>query len=175
VIRAATAGDAEAIATIHVRSWRDAYRDLLSAELLDTLSIEARTARWLATITARTAEILVAELPATASEPRSTGAALIGFTTVAAAPDDGPSAAELGALYVDPSHVGRGAGRALWLAALERLRARAFITVGLWVFSANDRARRFYEAAGFAADPATVKQVQRGDRLVDQIRYRRPV
>ena len=44
-IRPAVVSDAEAIATVHIRSWQLAYTHLLSAEFLASLSIKQRAER----------------------------------------------------------------------------------------------------------------------------------
>jgi hypothetical protein len=46
VVRPARPGDAEAIATVHVRSWQAAYPGIVPQPVLDRLSIERRAASW---------------------------------------------------------------------------------------------------------------------------------
>ena len=65
------------------------------------------------------------------------GSRLVGFAAVAGG--------WLEQLYVDPDHQGRGVGRAL-LEDAKRLRPGG---LRLHVFTRNEPARRFYEAAGF--------------------------
>ena len=45
-VREASQGDAAAIAGVHVRAWRVAYRGLLPDDLLDRLSVEDREESW---------------------------------------------------------------------------------------------------------------------------------
>ena len=63
-------------------------------------------------------------------------------------------------LYLLPEFIGRGCGKALLAAAVNRLAGQGFQEVLLWVLEENRRARHFYERAGFAAP---------GDFLVDEI------
>lgn len=51
------------------------------------------------------------------------------------------------------------------------LRSRGHVEVVLWVFEANERARKFYEAMGFAADGST-KVLTPGAPLT-AVRYRK--
>ena len=46
MLRLATIEDAEAIATIHVRTWQTAYEGIMPAQYLASLSIEERTNLW---------------------------------------------------------------------------------------------------------------------------------
>lgn len=71
---------------------------------------------------------------------------------------------------------GTGRGRALLAAAEERLRGDGFDEAVLWVLAGNDRARRFYEAAGWAHDGSVrvdeVGPPGPGRIAVDEARYR---
>jgi GNAT superfamily N-acetyltransferase len=81
---------------------------------------------------------------------------------------------ELYALYLDPRHLGTGAGRALMREALQRCAALGHNRVYLWVVRGNARARRFYERAGFRADGAEEPYEVAGV-LVPELRYVREV
>lgn len=61
-------------------------------------------------------------------------------------------AGEMESLYLHPSAVGRGLGRALHRHAIDDLFARGFDPLILWAFAANQRARCFYECAGWVLD-----------------------
>jgi GNAT superfamily N-acetyltransferase len=53
--------------------------------------------------------------------------------------------AELGQMFVDPGHIGRGVGRALWAHAVERARAEGIRTLTI---DADPHAEAFYLAMG---------------------------
>lgn len=147
-IRPAVPDDARRIAEVHVASWRDAYRGLLSDEYLERLSVEEREARRLATIAdpAPGSGTLVAEQ----------GGEIVGFASFSASRDeDAPdTVGEVPAIYVDPGAVGTGVGRELFAAVSEALRDAGYARATLWVLEANERARRFYEKAGWTWDGA---------------------
>jgi ribosomal protein S18 acetylase RimI-like enzyme len=63
---------------------------------------------------------------------------------------------------VEPAHRGRGIGRALLDAAAAHARARGGTKLSLRVLGSNPRARRVYEAAGFA-----VEGVLAGEFVID--------
>jgi hypothetical protein len=73
--------------------------------------------------------------------------------------------AEIQAIYVDPDRFGRGIGRTLLGRAMDELRATGFRDVVLWVLEGNDRARRFYEAAGWRTDGGTKLESMEGADL----------
>jgi L-amino acid N-acyltransferase YncA len=146
-IRLAGPEDARSIAEVHVRSWRHAYRGLLPDGYLDGLSVDERTQRRLASLAeARTdAGVLVAE--------RDDGA-IVGFASFCPARDDDAAdgTGEVPAIYLEPEVVGHGIGRQLFAAVTDELRRAGFRRATLWVLEANERARRFYERAGWRWD-----------------------
>jgi ribosomal protein S18 acetylase RimI-like enzyme len=94
-----------------------------------------------------------------------------GFATLGPAQEPA-GAGELYAINVDPDHWGTGAGRALLQASQAELARLGFAETVLWVLPANARARRFYEAAGWAADGAERTSEVFGV-TVPEVRYRR--
>jgi GNAT superfamily N-acetyltransferase len=163
IVRAATADDADAIGRIHVETWRAAYVDLLPAELLASLSVEARTQWWrnaLAGPTPPQRQTFVAE-----GDGRVLGFAAVGEWEDQPEPDVG----QLYAIYVDASRWSTGAGRALIERAEQALRESGFLEARLWVLAGNKRAERFYRAAGWEQDNQK-EDVIRGTEVVE-LRY----
>ncbi len=149
-IRDASVADAREIAELHVDAWRWAYRGLMPDAVLDGLSVDDREARWRAELSAPQAGqgCLLA-----GSRARS----VVGFLSFG--PPEEPVAdgdlAEVYALYLDRAVVGTGVGRSLLAAGSSRLRDAGFARAFLWVLETNERARRFYERAGWAWDGNT--------------------
>ena len=98
---------------------------------------------------------------------------VVGFVSFGASRDEGAGAlcAEVYALYVHPDFLSTGAGRRLWLAALRQIRAEGYETITLWVLAGNDRARRFYERAGFVTEPGSRKPLELGGVVLDELRH----
>ncbi|HEX5937279.1 MAG TPA: GNAT family N-acetyltransferase [Actinomycetota bacterium] len=148
-IRAATPEDARAIAMVHVASWRAAYRGLLPDAYLDRLSVDEREAQRREHLDDPSSErgTLVAE-----EDGR-----IVGFATFGPSRDEDapPGTGEVPAIYLDPGVVGTGVGRALFAEAASGLRNAGFTRATLWVLGANERARLFYERAGWTLDGAT--------------------
>ena len=165
-VRPAVLEDAATIARVHVASWRAAYRDLLPADLLAGLNVERRALGWQRILQDETQAVFVYE---NAGE-------VVAFTNLGPCRDeDKPATAELMTLYALPEVWGRGVGRALWQADLAALRARDYREVTLWVLDGNERALRFYHAAGFEADGVTKTETWREDVTVLERRLARPV
>lgn len=139
-IRLAEAGDARAIAEVQVASWHAAYRGLMPDERLDAFTVEVREAAWRRNLAG-------GDSPARTTVLEQ-GGRVVGFASV------GPSRSadgwgEVWALYAAPEAWGTGAGRALLADGLAWLAGRGLPRVMLWVLVGNQRAIRFYQAAGF--------------------------
>jgi L-amino acid N-acyltransferase YncA len=147
--RGAASGDALAIARIHVASWRAAYRGLMPDALLDKLSVDERAAAWRTAIDRGEPAVEVAVDDA---------GDVVGWVAFGRCRDGGapPTTGEVWAIYVDPPRWWQGAGRALWRAARDAMRTNYTEAVA-WVLRGNERAQRFYAAAGFAIEPDVVK------------------
>ena len=122
-------------AYVHWRCWQEAYRDLVSREYLERLTLEKceETAfRW-------RDNLLVAK----------DNGRVVGFLGYGEGQDP-PEGGEVYALYVLPEYWGRGVAQRLMRAGLERLKDCP--RVRLWVLKENRRAIRFYEKYGFSPD-----------------------
>ena len=163
-IRLATASDAPAIAEIHVRCWQFAYRGIVPDTVLDSLSMSAHEQLWRHTL----------ELPSTASSlwVAEEGGRALGFCATGGSEDDDatPETGEVGAIYLRPDRIGAGVGQALFGQAVNDLRERGFRRATLWVFRDNERARRFYETAGWRPDGMETSKARGGADLLE-MRY----
>lgn len=165
-IRQATVADAQALAELHIHAWQWAYRGLIPDDYLDSLS-SARERR---------IEQRIEHLKNLPPETRwwivEKDNALAGFAMTGPSRDldaaDGT--AEIYAIYLAQEVVSKGIGRALFTHAVEDLRQRSFTRAILWVLRSNQRARRFYEAAGWRPDGAS-KTEERPDMLLEEVRY----
>jgi ribosomal protein S18 acetylase RimI-like enzyme len=155
------------IAEVHVLSWQQAYAGLLSTEYLSALSVDGRETAWREAVVKGVPQLRVAMI-----DDRVAGFVAFGSSRDK---DAAPGAAEVWALYLAPACWSQGTGRALWLAALERMRAEACSSVSLWVLAGNERARRFYAAAGFAPEPASMREFAIGGARVSELRYVLPL
>ena len=163
--REARPEDSDEIAEIHVRSWQAAYAGLLPAEALAALSIPDRAARW--------RSWLESPAPGLRVWVAEDDGRIIGFSSTGPSRDSNATRhhAEVFTIYLAPDVVGRGWGRTLFAHAIDDLRRQGFRSAELWVLTANDRARRFYEAAGWRSDGEEKTESLHGIE-VHEIRYR---
>jgi ribosomal protein S18 acetylase RimI-like enzyme len=148
-LREARRGDELAVAGVHVRSWQEAYRDLMPAEFLAGLDPRDRAARY--------------EFEGGEEGPWTVvavedggGEPIVGFVTFGRSRDaDALGLGEIYALYVDPTRHQAGAGRLMMAEARRRLLDAGIAEAVLWVLDGNERAAAFYEREGWERDGAT--------------------
>ena len=166
-VRPATPEDAPAMGRVHVRAWQAAYRGAMPDDFLDGLDPETREAGWARLLSSPDAagHTLVVE---------NDDGAVVGFAHIGPSRQQADSDGELYAINLDPDAWGRGLGRQLLAAATDELAQRGYDEAILWVLDTNARARRFYEAAGWAADGGEQTDNRFGP-LIREVRYRRRV
>lgn len=169
-VRRAAITDADAIADVHARSWPATYRGLLPDQLIaDVVAGRDRRAE------------AFRRLLADDSSPQYIWIAIdagsvIGMAIWSPSRDEDATdrTADLEAIYLDPDAIGKGIGRQLLERVVEDIETSAFEVATLWVLDTNQRARRFYEAAGWRPD-GTSKVEERPGGLLNEVRYRRTV
>lgn len=166
-VREMTLADCDRVAEIRTRGWRSAYRGLIPQSYLDGLSVEEDAERRRTYLSQGDGSVvnLVAE---------DAGGELGGWACHGPYRDDEvlTADAELYAIYVHPDQVGQGVGRALLTESVTRCTAAGHGRLLLWVLKENDRARRFYERAGFRADGAE-EPFEVDGVAVPEVRYAR--
>lgn len=136
-VREAEPKDAEAIARVHLESWKTTYPGIIPQAHIDGLRLENGIANWKQRLAGRLV-ILVAE-----GEAGVVGFAAGGAIVHRVDGFDG----ELGAIYLLTSHQGQGLGKALVKGIAERLRLEGFANMVVWVLKENP-ACGFYERMG---------------------------
>jgi len=160
--RKAGPGDAEAIALLHVRSWRGSYRGSFSDAFLDEEQPGERLRVW----HERLGDPSDNQLVQLAVDDGS----LAGFVCVYG--DEDPQWGS----FVDNLHVARAAKRSGIGTSLMRqagawlCRRSSDLGVYLWVLEANAPARRFYERIG-AHDAGATTMEAHGGATVRSCRY----
>jgi GNAT superfamily N-acetyltransferase len=161
--RPMTAADFDAVCELHVRAWQTAYRGIVPQSFLDGMDPAERARR------SRGQDL-------SGQHVAEAGGEVVGWASAGPYRDDdgdapGPGCGEIEAIYARPDVVGAGVGRALMTHTLAELDRAGLRPVLLWVLAGNDRARRFYEKAGFHVDGATHDYEIAGATL-PEVRYR---
>ena len=163
-VRAATLGDAEGIGRVHVESWQACYRGQMPDEILDSLSVPHRVEQWRQRLSGEPIDgaVFVA----------ADDGEIVGFASCGAARGDHAldGAGELEAIYLHPSRWSSGIGTRLLEAAERNLTDAGYPKAMLWVLTANEQARRFYESRGWTFD-GTEKMYHRDGHDIPEVRY----
>ncbi|WP_207453207.1 GNAT family N-acetyltransferase [Herbiconiux sp. SYSU D00978] len=138
-VREAVPEDAAGLVDVRIRSWREAYLDIIPAWFLSSLDNQraASVERWTGHIRRGENRFLAGLV-----EGRHVGFAIAGLPR----DDDAPAPVELYALYTRAEMWGTGLGGALMAAAIGDGPAY------LWTLEQNARAQAFYAKHGFAPD-----------------------
>lgn len=166
MIRKALPSDANAIAQVHIRSWQEAYRDLMPADYLSALdtTLARRESFWARSIESGESDVWVAEQDQQ----------VVGWISVGDSRDDDAAEANTGevmAIYVLAKYWQAGVGLALWNAGVQHLRERGYPSLTLWVLALNERAIRFYRRAGCVEDSGSERNLIRGGVTLAEVRY----
>ncbi|WP_158619330.1 GNAT family N-acetyltransferase [Pseudomonas sp. v388] len=164
-IRLAAPADATSIAKVHIASWQAAYRDLLSPTYLLALgNTVQRRATFIESALAN------GRLDAWVAERDSE---IVGWSSFGSSRDDDapPLTGELYSLYLHPQVWGQGGGRLLWQASRQALVASGHCQVTLWALDGNQRAERFYVAAGFIRQTTRPRVFEDDGIALPLIRY----
>lgn len=124
------------VGQIYAESWKASYKGILPQHYLDKLTHD----RWDATLRANPEASLVLHL-----DDKLIGASLTGFALDA----DREGYGEIIAIYLLPEYQGKGYGKPLMKASLEKLMNEGCTSACLWALSQNTRAEKFYAHIGF--------------------------
>lgn len=139
-IRDATEADADAMARVKVDTWRTAYRGIIAADFLDSLSYAEAGERF------RNSMILASDeehFLVAVNAGKVVGFAIFGRERAVAAQDRG----EVYAIYMRQECQGKGIGRLLLRTAVSRMAMLGIRSLTVWTLE-QGRSRQFYEHLG---------------------------
>ena len=166
-IRAAVRDDADAIADVHIASWRAGYGHVIPESVLYADDFEPRRRAIWAEWRFGPAQRVVVSVDET---DRVTGFATYGPERDRARGNTGRG--ELYAFYVHPDAWGSGVAGELMTHVDERLRAEGFAEAVLWVLDDNPRARTFYERHGWSPTGVAADYDVHCELSVPEVEYR---
>lgn len=156
-VRAAQPQDAERVARVQRSTWRQAYRELLPPDVLDTPEVEL-AAIWLHAVQAPPSPRHRLFVALERDE-------LVGFA--ASAPED--DVVELTALLVEPRWGRRGHGSRLLAATVDAWRQDGASVATSWVWERDTPSRDLLSAAGWVVD-GNARGLDVGPRVERQLR-----
>ena len=163
VIFPAGPADAEALARVHVASWRETYRGLLPDGYLARLSVEAHTRRFAQALKQPKADDVTLALADRWD--------IVGYAAGAPSRRGVSGEAEVATLYLLRAVQGRGQGRRLLAQTARALGARGARSLVISVLRDNAPARAFYEHLGGEAEPPRQERGP-GGALLYEVAYR---
>ncbi|HEX7885814.1 MAG TPA: GNAT family N-acetyltransferase [Phenylobacterium sp.] len=155
--------DAEALARVHVTSWRETYRGLLPDAYLARMS-EAIHAR-------RFARSLVRPGPDDVTLAAADRQGIVGYAQGGPSRRGVADEAEVATLYLLKSAQGRGVGARLFTGMARALAAHGAQSLMVSVLRDNVAARGFYEHLGGEAEPARLEPGP-GGAMRHEVTYR---
>lgn len=165
-IRQAELSDAAALAQVHETTWRETYAGLMSEQMLDAFTADARAKVWRKILSGETTR------PATVYVVERSGQ-LVAFGSCGPQTDETFAAAgyagEFTSVYVLKSDQRRGLGTGLMEAMMRDLTARGLVGFTLWVPRENIPARALYEQLG--GKPAGEREIKRGPAALTEVAY----
>jgi GNAT superfamily N-acetyltransferase len=165
-VRDGTIDDVNQIAEIHVRTWQDAYRDILPQNFLDSLSIERRATQWKESIknnhsTGQNGLFVISD-----------DNAIYGFAACGTARDKEFSGyGELFAIYVAADFQKQGYGYKLFEKVISFLKAQGFNRAYVWSLEKNSSAHKAYEKWGASIISGQTKTVDLEDKKFHEIAH----
>jgi ribosomal protein S18 acetylase RimI-like enzyme len=145
-LRRAEPGDAAAIAEVHVTSWRESYKGLVSDAELASLSVERRAAVWRDMLAHPDQHEDLSAYVAVDKNERVVGFAACGRQRSEELRTRFPG--EFQAIYLLDTVKRGGVGRHLMRTMADDLASRGCAGAALWVLRDNFGARSFYERLG---------------------------
>lgn len=139
IIAKAVFEDAKAIASVHVESWKQAYRGIIDQDFLDNLKEENRLKMWKESLSSKKDDEVV--YVAKNKEGDIIGFASFGKERTERYGVDG----ELYAVYLLEDYKGEKIGTKLFRAGVEHMRNVGMTSLLVWVLADNP-SRKFYES-----------------------------
>ncbi|MEY8298340.1 MAG: N-acetyltransferase family protein [Emergencia timonensis] len=153
--------DRKAISKIYEKSWKFAYQGLIPQDYLDGIP----AGNWAKAV----------DTPGWNTLLMLDGGRIVGTASYCHSRfKDWKDYGEIISIYFLPAYMGKGYGRALLQAALDKLAEMGCTDILLWVLAENERAKKFYEKNGFSASGAYLDD-NIGGKSLKELQYVRHV
>lgn len=153
--------DRDAISQIYEESWKFAYKGLIPQDYLDGIP----KGNWAKAV----------DTPGWNTLLMLDGVRIIGTSSYCHSRfEDWKEFGEIISIYFLPEYMGKGYGRVLLQAVVDKLAGMGCRDILLWVLAENERAKRFYEKNGFAESGAYLDD-NIGGKALKEVQYVRHV
>lgn len=153
--------DRKAISKIYEKSWKFAYQGLIPQDYLDGIP----AGNWAKAV----------DTPGWNTLLMLDGGRIVGTASYCHSRfKDWKDYGEIISIYFLPAYMGKGYGRALLQAVLDKLAEMGCTDILLWVLAENERAKKFYEKNGFSASGAYLDD-NIGGKALKELQYVRHV
>jgi L-amino acid N-acyltransferase YncA len=163
IVREANHDDIPAIAKVHVDTWRTTYRGIVPDEYLANLSYEKRANGWYQIF-----NNLSKDGYFTYVVEEESGEIIAFANAGAERTGDRLYKGELTSIYIRQNHQGKGIGRCLVQAVVEKLSRAGINSLLVWVLVDNP-ACKFYAALG--GQPIYEKELEIGGKKLIEVAY----
>ncbi len=152
---------AEKIAKVHIDTWKNAYKGIISDEYLQSLSVKQRVQKYkFRKNLAEGQQFFALKLKRE----------IIGLLfLIVNAGGDGKNKGEISAIYLSPAHWDKGYGSQMMEYAVDYFAKQNCDEIFIWVLEQNMRAINFYKKFGFTFD-GNQKTIVLGKKL-KEVRY----
>lgn len=157
-IRYANIKDARTLGEIHSKSWKVAYKGIVTDEILKNITVEKRQVYFEKALTEKWEEDAIIF-----KDNDAVGLICIGKCRDA---DKTDAFGEIWGIYLLPEYWNMGIDSELINWGINELKKRSYSKVILWVLEENTNARKFYKKVGFKHD-GTVREITIGKKLVE--------
>lgn len=161
----ATIEDSNDLGYVHSISWGNAYKDIVSDEIINDYTPEKRAEVFKETFPTRKEELYLFK-----ADGEPAGLAMLYKSHEENATDE---EGEVYAIYFLPKYWGTEITHSAFDFCVDRLGQLGFKKVNIWLLEKNTRAQRFYEKHGFVFDGS--KTVVEIGKPLTKIRYSRKI
>ena len=159
-VRLANVNDAQAIARVHVESWRATYPGIVPQDYIDSLDVEVFAERWRDRL--HTQPELVIYVAEESGEIRGFASGGPARTQMDGFPG------ELYAIYLAPQAKSQGVGKRLFWAVAEALRRAGYEGIYVWVLDDNPSLGFYRHMGGCRISEA---EIELGGKTLKEVSY----
>ena len=159
-VRSAAWDDIEGMARVSVDTWRLTYKDILPKAYLERMRLIRSESQRSRMMLAQGVHHFVAIEPSAGE--------VVGFVSLGPTRNGGGASGEIYELYVQNGYQGRGLGRRLFRAAVDRLARDGHEKMVVWVLNENPNFNFYPRMGGWLHDKKSIKV---GGKAVDETAY----